>query len=662
MSERDNFRKTVVDRNRRRFVIAGGAAGIGTLAGCLGDDEAPDDVDDTDDAAPADDADDTDDTDDVEPADDAGDTDDADDTDDTTEAIERYDVAPVFHRGPELPGDATYARPWNFDALPDWVASGHGHYNLMERSIHDQRYASNVIDSWDYQPGILEFTLRDDIYWWSGDVMDAADYVNDQELRDFTGGGEDLDANPNIIAREVVDDFTVRISLADTWHENWALGQTIQGDDIHSSSAFLVPWLEEFEDTGGDMDAIGDVRDEIADVRADTDDEIVHQFHIPFEFRLNGDIGDVGEHHWEFELVPEKNGQPRAYADEINFERWRITAHEEYDPHQVESFMNEDMPFAAWDRWDDDIEFDFPTDLFSYRDGHQEWGWNFNCEIHPASDPYFRRAFVYATDRTTYERPPRRELTTLNGHPFLDDDRLAMWVSDEMIGQLTDYGTEAEWDLAEEELLEGGFERNDDGEWLYQEDSPDGDAGTPMQLEIGGRGWMDYVGDLGSDWFADLEDFGIAAESLIEIQDPWVMNASYVGGITPELIYSSIFGEDSLAFAINNNLGESVEAPPIGEPDTPQDEWVEYDTRTITDRLGVTVDEENYQDMVDQLTWVANQLVPRAGVVATTQAFHINDNRWHVTRPEDAPERWTRRPERALFYFGLLQYVPEEDR
>ncbi len=636
---------------RREYVAAGSALSAAILAGCLGDDDddPADDADDTDDGddLPADD-----DADDADDADDLTADDDADDTDDDPNGIERYDVEPILNRGPPLPADASYSQGAALSV--DWTSESH--YTVMDRSNYDLRHASNLLAEWSYEPGILEFSFRDDIYWWSGDLVDAEDFVQNQVLFDYTYGGDDFNSEPNVIAREAIDDTTVRLSLADTWHEEWALDQTLTGASIYHNTPFANEWIEQYDDTGGDLDAVDEIRNEYEEVRANTDEELVHQFYIPFEFRIEDDLGEVGDDYWVLELVPEKNGQQRAYVEDINFTRWRITATEESELRNVEDFMNEDAIKGHYDHFDPDVEFEFDTAVQEYRQPSAEWGFNFNTVLHPTDNPHFRRGFVYAIDRETYEREPRRELQDLHDHPFLYEARLTRVVSDEVYEQMTNFGTTPEWDRAEEELELGGFERNTDGDWLDQE------TGEPMELVIDCHSWMDYVGDEGSDWLADLADFGLPTEVLLEKVDEWTIGGSYIGGTAPEMVFDSIFAEGSPWWARNNQFPESVEAPAVGEPDAPEDEWIEYDTRSMTDRLGITTEEGAYQELVDQLAWVSNQLVPRVGAVGTVQVFYLNDNRWYVVPLEDAPDRWTRRPRRKLHFSGLAQYVPEDER
>ena len=506
---RRTIKRRLPGTNRRRFLLATGAIGSGVVAGCLGDD-APDDgidVDDGDDAGGADDGDDADDA--TVTDDDADDTDDADDD---AEEIVRHDVAAIHITGEPHPADAQYADGWNGEALARWVNDDRHQYSLVGRSFGDMQYYGEIIEDWDYSPGILEVKLREDIVWWSGKVLDAHDLSALWELRDWHWGGDDLDWQPNIIARELLDDFRMRFSLADTWTEDWALTQTMDRENINSSTDFTQPWIEQFEDSGGDMDVVGEVRDDLGDVRVETDEEIINHFQIPFEFRLGGSIGDVGEDFWELELVPERNGITRYKTDELNYERVKFISREERGPTREELFLAEEKSFTSYDPDDD---YDFPTKLVEFQREFDTWGWNLNAEVPPTSNPYFRRAWIWATRPTDWEDVGA--LPQVGGHPFLTDDRFHSWHSDEVTDAMLDYGDlDADWDQAETEMELGGFERNADGFWTMQEAGGGQAAGEAIDLTIGGFDWMGYVGDLGSDWFSDLEDWGITASNVTD--------------------------------------------------------------------------------------------------------------------------------------------------
>ena len=647
--------------NRRQALSAVGVMGTGIVAGCLGDDDdAVDDVDDIDDGDDTVVADDTDDTDDTVVADDTDDTDDADDADDDVEEIERYDVAPIHWRSPPLPADSQYNYWGGTEPNPSWVTAACDKHFELGWSFYDNTLRGELVESFDYSPGILEFTFVDDVYWWSGTQYNGRDWATELELRDWVHGEDDFDSFPAIIAYDPIDDFTVRASLADTWREEWALHQTLVTFPIRepfSSRDFNVPWIEQFEDTGGDMDAVADLREEFLDYNVNTDDEIGHQFHIPFEFRLDGSIGDVGEETWTLELVPEKNGNQRRYVDEMNYTAIRFGADED-GGRGDDAFLTEET--ALTESWQTPVEaeeeIDFDFELIEFQMEFDRWGWIFNNEHHPTDNPQFRRAWTYMCNRELWESPEYQPQDHVN--VFLTDERVNQWVSDEIVADFTDYGRdEAMWDEAEDEMITGGFEQDGDGNWIDLVD------GEPISFEVSGWSWFGFVSDLGSDFWTDINEFGLDVEFLTDGDWSSPIYAGYYGGLIPENAFESTFGESSLTWAAPNpHLPESVNAPEIGDTDADPDDWVEYDARAMTDRLGVTIDDGAYQNLVDQLAWIANQTVPKALMVGMSRINALNDNRWHVRGPEEKPDSWIRLPFRHIWHNGCLSYVPEDER
>lgn len=654
--------------HRRDYLAGSSAVGLGLIAGCLGDDDDADLDDTTDEPAnDFDDGEDDDDYDDQLADDDDGIADDQDDPDDSPDdpAIDRHDVALVDVWMPELPPDCQYWR-WNAPT-PQWDSARVASYQMIERSPYDQSYKGIMVEDWSYQPGLLEVDFSPNIYWWSGDRVNAEDYRAWLELENWTEGGEDFNAHPDMITFDVVDEHTIRFSLADTWREDFAIETTFVDEtmEVWASREFTQPWIERYEDTGGDLDAVGEVREEIVDYDVNTDDELVHMYHIPFEFRLDGSIGNVAEDHWILDLVPERGGEQRKYVEHINFERLRWYASEEYEIRQTEEFVQGNRPYDSYIDHYPDVEenIDFPVDTRGGgvpEPGIHRKSINLNGTNYPTSNVRFRRAIAYLIDGTPWAAEhPGRTVEELF-QPFSTDEWVREFVSDDVIDAFTDYRMdEMRFNEAEAELEQGGFERDADGQWLS------GETGEPFDLDVVTFDWWLDIPDEGSDWFEDMEDFGLPLEvdPVWGRWDDWQIRFGYIGGVLPEAVYTSIFGEDHIGWgqAQNNMMPESVEAPEVGETDAPEDEWISYDTRTMADRLAVTVDEDAYHRMVEELTWVSNQLALRSAVYVEFSPMLVNDHHWYVKEHAEAPGRWAWGRD-MINHAGLAQYVPEEDR
>lgn len=661
-------RRTSGRFNRRNFVHASGITGLAAVtAGCLGDDG---------DDAPADDADDAD-TDDasVDDGDDGDDAppDDADDADDTPEAAlpEIHDATFHYTHGDyEHPADLgfnPYGTEWPFpymlqDSQP----------RMITRSNTDLQYYGRLVADWNYQPGLLEFTMEDDFYWWNGEQLTIDDIIAEFRFQDYHWGGDDLDAYENIVAYEKVGDQTARLSLPDTWHEEWAISQTLDGYQPEASRFFHEPWIEEFEDASG-LDAVQDIREEIGMENHRTDEELVDNFYWHFEFRFDdAGHGEVGEDYLELELVPEKNGNVRHMVNLENSTRppnYRyIRAHtvEEPDVWETEMFDRGDLPWLGYDEELED-EFDFPIQTIEVGPGGGT-GLTFNNSVHPSDNVHFRRAWAYFVDRTQWETPGNVAPEHLHG--YSTDVELYEFVSEDVIEALTDYGhDEHRWDDAETEMETGGFERNGDGDWILQEDSPAGDAGEPMDFTIETWEWSYAFEDEATDFWTDLEDWGISTEILLDTGAAWgespdfVVTSQYTGGDTIEGTFESVFVQAS-GNREDTRIADVVLAPEVGDTtvagDT-TDGWREYETAAMSQRLAVTTEAAQYQALVDQLTWVNNQIAPHFTTHVGMGWHIVNDYHWEWMDPEEHPEKFWDSPLR-LPDNGAFQWVPEDER
>ena len=662
----DRTRMAVSDPRRRelarRAMLGTIAAGTGAIAGCLGDD-----TDDQPDDDVADDADDDTDPADDDAVDDADDTVMADDDDDDEDppAVERYDVTGWFARGSgDGPLDSNH-----YPGGPSGWYGGHMNYRYLQQSFHDGEFYGQLVDDWSYEPGIIEYTLHDDFYWWDGSVFNAADVAMEMQFADYTWGGPELDAHDDVVTYEAVDEFTIRMHLIDAWNENWALLNTFYDGIPQRNRHFTESWLERYADAP-DLDAIEEIRDEHDDYRIDAEtnpDMLGTQMTGPFEFRFDGSVGAVGEDYWEMELVPEKNGNQRHFVENINFERVRFVYHQEADELEADWFLDGRQMFVPITRFGGEVpDVEFDVDTYTFHRDFDQWAFHFMWRDHPADNEHFRRAFAYFTDHTIWAQPTSSTPEIVG--PFFSDERNERLISDHVLDAFTDYHfDETRWDDAEAEMLEGGFERNGNGMWMYQEDTPVSDAGDPIDFDMLGEGWMDYVLERGSDFFIDLEEFGldlayIADQPRLRDAESFrPVTAQYHGGGFPEVAYASVWGIDNLAWSSQNPHTPSVvEAPPMGEPAVAGDwnraDWIEYETRSMNDRLTVTVDEDSYQALIDRMAWCWNQLVPRFSPEAFAQVWMTNQY-WQLSDMAENPRLWLQIPEDVQFYSGSLSYV-----
>ena len=658
--------------NRRRFVQTTGVGGVAFLTGCLGDDEIDPDDDVTDDVDDTDDAD-VDDTDDDDT--DADDTDDVDDA--VPDIVETHDATVKWTIGGDLPADLQHSPYSDSPSLPH-NAFGTENWNLLGSSVYDMEYYGQLVSDWEYQPGLLEFSFHDDFYWWSGDQVTVDDFIAEREFLDFNWGGEELDSWSEVVTYEKVDDNRVRLALADAWHERWALSETIDNYQLNANIHFHQPYIEQFEDAP-DLDAIADIREDISGEFLRDDETLVNVWNTDWEYRYDGSIGEVGEDYFEFELVQTKNGNVKHFQNPENHdvlpnvERFRLLIREEAGEVRMDGFMEETHAFAYGESNPEAVEmhrdgqFDFATDLMIFpRPPNDQGGMQFNHEAHPGDDPNFRRAMAYLVDNSAWEGHPDA-VPARRLHTFLSEEELEAFVSEDVIESFTDYGwDEMRFDDAEAELVAGGFEQDADGHWLMREDGAEGDAGEPMDFTVDVRGFMMYVLDQATDFWADLEGFGIQNEVLGGDfgEEDWTFTYSYTGGGSPDHAFNHVFNDMAPGWSRREqNIPSTVLAPEFGdtnESGADIDTWVEYEVGPMADRLPVTTEAEQYQTLVDQLAWVINQACNHFSTAPAQRHHVLNDNTWHWPPLEATPERY----HNLLMDLGhrVIQYVPEDER
>ena len=643
--------------NRRTILRSSGIGGTAIIAGCLGDDEEIDDVEDV-------------------GLDDGDDGDEIDDDEEEEHVV--HDIVATNHVGGEpLPADANHFR--HGEGTPPTWQHWHreGHY-MGAQAFATLEMDTMLFDDWSYEPGLLEVYFPDNVFFWDGKQMEASDHTLELEFEDFLMGGDDLDAHDPIVSYSLIEDDTVRYTLVDAWREDIAIDQVFAPARMVKYNAhFLEPWLERFRDAP-DLEAIEEIREEIGDIWCGPgeNEEILEQtHHIPMEFRFDGSIGDIGENYWQLELVPERGGTMRKYADLINFKHLRIIYGEVEQIARQEHQVAGSELHSGLGTWGNVIPDEFEVQTQTIQRPFDEMGFQFQFDSHPSNLPGFRRAWTYIFDKTYYDRPDR-QIPEIVG-PFYSDDHQERFISDHILQDFTDYGhDEQRWDDAEAEMELWGFERNADGLWLMQEDGPHADAGEPMELTLNGRGWHDFVIDEATDMWADIEDWGIPIESQFDfigsvdldgdLDEGMTMITFYHGGSFPEMAFGSTWGRDSLSWSNPNIFAPSViDAPEVGDTaeagDYDPDDWRQYETRAMTDRLSVTVDEEVFQSMVDELSWVWNQLIPRFGYINSPQTYIMNTEYWRMRDMTEYPDLTLRMPHLGGRFAGPWEYIgPEE--
>lgn len=256
----------------------------------------------------------------------------------------------------------------------------------------------------------------------------------------------------------------------------------------------------------------------------------------------------------------------------------------------------------------------------------------------PFNELKFRQALLHVFDRTTIRdvSMPFGLAVDVFNHGVLKSLE-GVWLSPEFLAGLTRYEHNPE--KAEALLLELGFARGADGNWLDHE-------GRPLEFVMRPYGpFTDWV-LAGTEAAAQLTAFGIpttvltvppgmqptvygAGEFDLAIQ----FGAAWWGTGHPYTGYARIFADPWLqGFA-------GFEQYPVVTID-----GVVFDTGAILDELAITADQERVRELVEKLAFVMNEWVPVLSFAEKTlQIFHVDGVR--VTGWPDADDPvWTLAP------------------
>lgn len=527
-------------------------------------------------------------------------------------------------------------------------------FDLANRSYGDNSMYGELIDEWSYDGGQLDVTLHEDFTYWSGEPVDAENVMVHYELQQFrTRSG---DAHPSIDALERTGEYELRFSLAEDWREEYAVDRSVGGWSPRGSTAYYEEWLEKFRDAAND----DEVTEVLANLVQTGENDAAPFYNGPF--RITGGH----ENRVDCELRLDETPVPH-FVDDINFTKLELKLVNPQRSMEPTGLFNDGWrPMAA----SDEIEgaspsFETVRAAFPPRTG--QWSLLFNCRTPPGSNPRFRRAINYATDRKSMRQPsdvlPNRRHT-----PFATPEREERYVGEDVREALEDFRwDEAEMEAATREMEAGGFERDSEGQWLYREGE---EAGEPMDVRIIASPAQTALGDRVGQFRRELGDWGMTIavqavqdyRSRLDAGSNFTVAATRWGGGVPERALPMNFARDTAGSFAVPGLPATLEAPPVSEQWPTVEELESYDVRTMARSVRTTGDDGTFQELVDRLTWVYNQTTPRIGVELPAGEYAFNTTRFDVALPADAPSLWTRPPPDRVATTGIVDYVPQAER
>ncbi|GAB7018307.1 ABC transporter substrate-binding protein [Halostagnicola bangensis] len=569
---------------RRQLLALSGAAGVATLAGCFGDDDASDLLGD----------------DNLENV--------VGDVDFNENYEDEYDQA--------VPSGAV--NPFSDEYLfnpyhPNWSAGDGGqefcNEYLTVYNTETDEFIPRVAEDWEIDDDLRTVvSLSEDYGWSTGGDVTAQDFATEMRLSAYMGMGmqDFVDPDEGIYAE---DDYTLVIEPRDEytdleeglWMNQWA--ETI----LQVSEEQFGQFIEAFEDAE-DEDEMQSIREEVLRFEPSWDQTI---FSGPFIFvDANEQYADQvpnPEHpiaqDWDFYL---RHG---VYEDEEGVQAGEVD----------------------WEHNNPDIEgvpdqYDEPPVSFSGQSFAIIYGTN---DEYIRDYPEVRQAIAYAIDMENLvdvasPGTPIDEYSTGIDYGYVEN-----FVEEDALDAMANYAPE-DTDTAAELLEEVGFEYDGD-QWL----TPDGDVWT-VRFPV--SDWFDTHSEL---IYNNLAEFGIDMDWYVEEDPTW--NAEVMDPLDFDMtvhlnygmardyhpyadLYEEFHNPDRGLFTERTGIvEEEVEVPEVGNPDG---DAVTFDIEEELESMAVAQDDDELMEHATNLAWVHNQLVPGVTVYPWSEHYYVNAGDW----------------------------------
>ena len=649
---------------KRRHVIGSSVIVAASLVGCVGgDDDDIGPVDDSDDLA------------------DVGDPDDVVDQAFTYPTTDNPETGSFVGAGGryEVQGlgaiDTEYEYPWQvWPVMREPAAWGRVHHTAYLFQPGEVFYGT--LEDIVVESDRIIYTLKDDLYWSDGEPVTALDGAAGQAIRRFT----DIDENQYLYDREdsthnsrfydwiefpdgkTGDTWQVvsqHEGLPQRWHEDTYTGYlwTAAGDDIIVQlPTHIEPFQSVVEFALDEMDR--GLEDE--PVVANTDEiwgqfidaQTAERFRDPDEVITNGlwTLADIrGAEEW----VLEPNEYHR-HVDQLNFTEIRMPWIEE--DHRLQAELQAERLDYAQHRTPEEIT----PDLLESYERELNVGSN-DIDIifdhtHPVwGEPKVRQAVAFALDTEAIAETYHNDLTipvTVPGADWVGIETMVSesWIDDTLI----DYSQDVE--RATQLMMEAGFERGTDDEWLHDGDPIEFVFPTDDDAPIWERIVVDQLNDFGfrgqvesmaSDVYNEREDAGefeIWGDTFWWSTN-WLLGYAYFVVATADswaIEHFGIYDIPEKAELVEEADGLRWETvadryeihywmPPFGEPEGDLERWENLNDDIVRDfyRFGDESSPETQEETMKKVLWAFNWGLPVLQLFYPLDQHLYNDDNWH---------------------------------
>lgn len=447
-------------------------------------------------------------------------------------------------------------------------------------------------------------TLNSDMSWADGDPVVAEDIVTqfrlEAEIEETIGNYME--------SVEAVDETTVELELTEEFNPEVFVDILNPGSGVVvKRDGEFADWLQRFEEE--DSEAVMEEWVEFQYAQEEHDPD------------TNGPytIDDVEANRWvlarnEDYPIETNIDQREALVVGGDQEIWQLMSSGRIDGRVVQAV--EESVAQTFPDWLHQVDIPVADGLAPM--------WNMHRSVFEKRE--FRQAMAYLISREEVNRNVNPRHTPVENVTGLTNGMVDLWLDDDFIDSLNDYGMESKPDMAEQKMEEAGFSK-EDGQWLDE-------SGEPITVEWSSPPWPGGIG-VGETLRATLPAFGIEYSSTT-LEPPQFFSArseldydfgfnSLLGGPHPYF-----FAENVLQAPTTEQTGfetEEVELPPKGEADGEQET---FDLQGMLTTLAVETEDEELQGTVEDYVWYFNQELPYFQLTSAVAPSFIADHEWEI--------------------------------
>lgn len=475
----------------------------------------------------------------------------------------------------------------------------------------DQTFVSApIFDDISVEGTTMTITVAEDVTWHSGDPITGEDVVT-QVMMDVHMNQPPADV---VDTATTVGDREAEVTLT-TKNAQIAMG-TYAGRYFNTPTSMYGEYVTRFEDASSD-DAMESVRSDV----------------VEYEAEENGcgpfTITDANARRFQGEA---HEGHPAYDAIEgVSLEVTKTTGNQGILQMGIANEVDYIGPVVLSESALDQLPDNYQINPTSNLNGH---GLYWNHENEHISRLNFRKALAHLANREQIAKNAagldfKQPVGVPTGISGVGSGIPQSWIGD-AFDSFTAY--EPSTDRAAALLQDAGYSQ-DGGTWM----GPNGDA---VQLElVYPGGWTDWV-NAGQTLNSQLQDFGIQTE-LRTVDAPTWNGQTFPNGefdITPRFWGGGrphpFFGFRAVANSTNQqnaNVPQTVEAPPVGEPEASTSEMdLAEKTAQIPNSSG-----DQAKQLVTELAWAVNQTLPILPVMEKVGAVWWTTDDWQTPSADD---------------------------